>query len=460
MNPYNFALLFFAFSAFLIGLFVLLKRQDVVGRTYFVFSIVVTIWGVGHSLSISQNISYDLALRFDQFTHIGAVFIPVSWFHLTLVLSGNIQKYKKSLRRIYWVAALTSLSVLTPWFIADEIPALGFPHFTKPGPLYHIYVGMFLVLVPLGFVELWKLIKRVKSDEKIEMKGLFIATLFGFVGGSFAFLPVYGLMIPQYGYFIMPFYPFFMAYFMIRHRLFDVEQAVQAFQREKLATIGLIASSINHEIRNPLYIAKTAVESFLENEKEGIAQKKTSAQISETVLAQLNRALDVITKLNRFAKPTNEQSAERIEHSASIPEAINTVLDLISYEFELEKIHIKNEIPTDFPVAQCDPRQLEEILFNLIVNACHAMSGGGILTLSAKLIAGGKIEMQVADTGTGVSPDRMKHLFEPFHTTKGEKGTGLGLYITKQLIELNGGRITVKSEEKKGTNFNLEFKVI
>ena len=70
-----------------------------------------------------------------------------------------------------------------------------------------------------------------------------------------------------------------------------------------------------------------------------------------------------------------------------------------------------------------------------------------------------KVTIEIADTGTGISPEQAKHLFEPFHTTKGEKGTGLGLYITKQLVERNGGKILVRSEAGKGTRFTLQFKM-
>src|SRR3989338_4885206 len=104
----------------------------------------------------------------------------------------------------------------------------------------------------------------------------------------------------------MPLYPFIAAYFMIRHRLFDVEQVAQAFQREKLATIGLLASSINHEIRNPLYAAKGLLDNYVEMTKEGL-REKSPLEIAERTSAQITRALDVITKLNRFAKPVESE---------------------------------------------------------------------------------------------------------------------------------------------------------
>ena len=276
------------------------------------------------------------------------------------------------------------------------------------------------------------------------------------------FLPIYDILFPQYNLLLLPIYPIMFSYFMIRHKLFDVEQIVQAFQKEKLATIGLLVASVNHEIRNPLYSAKSLLESYLEMKREGLSHKDPDV-VSEKALKQIERALDVITKLNRFAKPTQEPSPTS---QASIQEAIKNVLDLISYEFELDKIHIKNQVDSNTPPIQADQRQLEEILFNLIVNACHAMKEG---QETGDKRQGGRLEIkstshsshvtiEIKDSGTGIPPEQAKHLFEPFHTTKGDKGTGLGLYITKQLVERNGGKIMVESKEGQGTIFRLEFK--
>ncbi len=179
---------------------------------------------------------------------------------------------------------------------------------------------------------------------------------------------------------------------------------------------------------------------------------KEPKEVSQKALKQVTRALDVITKLNRFAKPASDES--RAMSHASIPEAIQNVLDLVSYEFKLDKIHIKDNIPKDLPNVQADQRQLEEILFNLIVNACYAMSAGGELTINSKL-GTDKVILEIKDSGTGISPEQAKHLFEPFHTTKGDKGTGLGLYITKQLVERNGGKIEVSTNGRRGSVFTI-----
>lgn len=506
MNPYNFALLLFAFGTFFVGLLIWLKRQDVLGRMYFIFSIFVTIWGIGFSVHWNGNISSETALFAGRLADASAVFIVVTWLHCILFFVERVAKYRRILFLLYAFALIICSFTFSPLFIPKVVPSSGFKYYVQAGPLFHFFTFVFLIFVPFGFYELIRKALLSNRSQRFQFIGFALVTLFGFAPSFLTFLPKYGIPFSQAGVFVMPLYPFLMAYFLIRHRIFDVEQVVQLLQREKLAAIGLIASSINHEIRNPLYIAKSALETFLENKREGIGPEEPEI-VSERALKQIARALDVITKLNRFAKPSENRddgkgpATETLagRQSASIQEALKNVLDLVSYEFSLDQIKIKNEIPNDLPQIQADPRQLEEILFNLIVNACHAMSAGmkkqsdgsaapcggatgGTLEISASrhcegakrlkqsqgiglasAMAGSlprndnRIQLTITDTGCGIPPDQAKHLFEPFRTTKGEKGTGLGLYITKQLVERNGGRISVKSKEGEGTKFMLEF---
>ncbi len=461
MNPYNFALLFFSFCTFFVSLLIWLKRQDVIGKMYFLFSFFVSMWGAFASFIYNQQASYAQALLAARIADMFAIFIPVTWVHFVLVLTK--QKPKSFfLFSLYLFGLFIACFGLTDLFIPKLKAASGLIYYMHPGPIYHLFTIFYFTFVIYGFILLGYQVKKTKGEEKRQLIGLFIATFFGFLGGSLTFFPIYDMFItiPQYNIFLMPLYPFVIAYLMIRHRLFDAEEIAQAFQREKLAAIGLIAASVNHEIRNPLYAARSVLESYQESLSDGDS-KKEPKEVTAKALNQIDRALEVITKLNRFAKPSNDSTNSN--QQASIPEALQTVLDLVSYEFQLDKIKINNQIPKDIPFIQADQRQLEEILFNLIVNACHAMEQGGALAISAshpERSEGSKVQIVIQDTGTGISLEQTKHLFEPFHTTKGDKGTGLGLYITKQLVERNGGKIFVSSKPNQGTSFVLEFKVL
>lgn len=456
MNPYNFSLLFFSFCTFFISILIWLNRKDSIGQFYFLYSCAVSIWAAGIAVLISDSVSYDVALCATRIAQAAALFIPIFSLHFVIIFTKSKFILTKFLFIPYLAAFGICFFAFTPNFIPYVAPAVGFKYFLRAGSLFHIYTLMYFTLVPLGFYILYQKIKIAGQFEKIQFKGYFVGTAAAFFGGALGFLPAYGIMVPQYGYFLMPLYPFAMAYFMIRHNLLDVEQVAQAFQREKLATIGLLASSVNHEIKNPLYILKSKLETEIEK----------SAQSEELgkMLAQVNRISSVITKLNRFAKPY-EGDMDNQNTGAALHDAVNMVLDLVSYQFKFENITIYNTISADLPRVKMDQHEIEQVLFNLIVNACYALASGGELMIQAALGTGpkekgpvpGVVTLTITDTGTGISRDHIKHIFEPFHTTKGEKGTGLGLYITKQIIERSGGKISVESKEGKGTTFRLEF---
>ncbi|OGW84884.1 MAG: hypothetical protein A3A81_01025 [Omnitrophica bacterium RIFCSPLOWO2_01_FULL_45_10b] len=455
MNPYNFAMLFFSSCTFLLSLLIFLKRKDEISRIYFVFCSFVALWAIFWSIMVSENVSYEAALISSRLTHTVGGLVGVLWCHFCLRLSDEYNRYKKLLYLFYLVSFLSIVFFFSPLYVREVAPIMSFKYYTRTGPILDLYMAVFVLSVGLGFMSLNKKIEKSAGEEKIQIRGLFTATLIGFIGGFCTILPIYGINAPPYTVFMIPVYPFIMAYFMIRHRLFDIEQVAEAFQREKLATLGLLAASINHEIRNPLYAAKGLLETYVENKKDNLPTKN-SFEISERALFQIDRALDVIGKLNRFAKPANKNG----QHAcASIPDAIQTVLDLVSYEFKLDQIDIVNQISPSISAVKADQRQLEEIFFNIIVNACHAMPEGGRLEISAE-VDYNKVKVSVSDTGLGIPSGQLAHIFEPFYTTKGEKGTGLGLYVTKQLVERNGGKIFVKTKEGSGSVFTLEFKIL
>ena len=385
-----------------------------------------------------------------RIAHAFGPFIPISWLHFVFNFTGKKEPFRFFYFINYLISSLLFLLSPTPLYIKGLHPIMEFRYFTSPGPFYHVYTILFSVYVPYAFYYLVDAYRISKGYVREQLKFFILATVLGFSSGATAFLPVYHIPFIFLGFSLMPLYPIFMGIALMRYGLFDVQQIADAFQREKLTTLGLLTASVNHEIRNPLY----AAQGILQNYKEKVSRNSPEETVDKS-LDQINRALDVIVKLNRFSKPINQDVHSGSQ--SSISKAINNVFDLISYEFQLEKIKINNQILDDFPFIQADQRQLEEILFNLIVNACHAMDKGGELTLSSQL-KNHKVILEIKDSGSGISLEQTKHLFEPFHTTKGEKGTGLGLYITKQLVERNGGKISVSSKPNQGTTFILEFK--
>lgn len=459
MTPYIFSVLFFAFGAFLLGLLIYLKRQDKLGVCYFAFSASATVWGVFFSMMIEGNVSYQNALFFSRINNVAAMFIPVFWFHITVILSENSRK--KTLLLFYSIAIFIALFAFTDFFVPNVKPIGAFKRFTQAGPLFYIYNLLFVVATTFGFSELGYKLRTAGREEKIRLIGLMCATLAGFAAGLPTFLPCYGINFPQHGLFLMPLYPFVMAYFMMRKDLFNVAKFVEAAHKDKLAAIGTLATSLNHEIKNPLYIIQGLAESHLTNLDENIYKNNEAAlQKSREVLSktreQATRAMEIMRRFSIFAKQSVNERAQL--ESVDLKKVLDDIVPLVNYELELDKIQLIRKFPKDLQPIQADRRHIEEIFFNLIINACQAMKEGGEIRISAAQ-QNSSVNILIEDTGVGISEQYIKQVFEPFYTTK-QEGTGLGLYVVKQLVERNGGKISVKSKVGKGTSFQLEFKRI
>ncbi|MDD3294462.1 MAG: HAMP domain-containing sensor histidine kinase, partial [Geobacteraceae bacterium] len=225
--------------------------------------------------------------------------------------------------------------------------------------------------------------------------------------------------------------------------------------------IGVLAASINHEVKNPLFIIKGLAETWIERRKENVFRndKETLEKGEETMrrsIEQADRAMDIIKRLSLFAKSgiENEMKFE----SVRVAEVLEDILPLVFYELAEHHIVLNRDIPASLPDVCADRRYLEEIIFNLIVNAIQALkekTEGGAISISAASQEG-MVQVTIQDNGPGIPEDKLKDVFRPFYTTKAE-GTGLGLYITQQLVEKIKGRICVKSITGKGAIFELVF---
>ena len=247
-------------------------------------------------------------------------------------------------------------------------------------------------------------------------------------------------------------------------KLFDElgKTQAEAAQKEKMAVIGTLSAGINHEICNPLGIARGQCEAFLLNIKDGLYNDKSQDEllakakdIMAKVIKETDRATAITKRLSGFAKPAKGE-AEVID----IDKELDDVLGLVGYELKLEKIEFEKRIEKGLPNVLVDKKQFQEILFNLIRNAGQAIGEKGKITVIARENAR-RVFIDIKDTGSGVPEDKLKELFNPFFTTKEPgKGTGLGLFIVRQIVEKNGGRIYLKETKVgEGTTFTVEFPV-
>ena len=226
-------------------------------------------------------------------------------------------------------------------------------------------------------------------------------------------------------------------------------------RQEKLAVLGQLAGGVGHELRNPLAVINNAVY-YLKMVQPDADEKvrKYHSMIEHEVY----NAEKIIADLLDFARIKSVDRAP-----VAVPELVQRVLERFPAP---ESITTVLEFPVDLPQVFADPRQMEQVLGNLVVNACQAMASTGAGTLAdadTLTISAARQEELVAiavkDTGSGVMPENMKKLFEPLFTTK-PKGIGLGLAVSQKLAEANGGRIEVQSEPGQGSTFSLYLPVI
>jgi two-component system, NtrC family, sensor kinase len=224
---------------------------------------------------------------------------------------------------------------------------------------------------------------------------------------------------------------------------------------EKMASIGKMAAVVAHEINNPLSgiltYAKLLRKWLDRGDTEG-EKHQEFIKCLELIAGESRRCGDLVKNLLTFSRtsPMNVESTD-----------LNTVVDrcvrLVQHQLELVAIQLQLDLANDLPKVQCDPGHIEQVVLALVMNAIDAMPRGGNLWLSTRLMESrGEVEIQVRDDGAGIPPEILPQIFEPFLTTKESgHGVGLGLAISRSIIERHNGRIEVQSEAGKGTTFTL-----
>jgi PAS domain S-box-containing protein len=218
----------------------------------------------------------------------------------------------------------------------------------------------------------------------------------------------------------------------------------QLFQSAKMASLGVMASGIAHELRNPLGTVSAAAQLLREQPDDPQLRNECVRRIQSGV----DRAAIVMDQLLRFAQPARAES--ELIH---ISDLLEQTLGLMAHHVLLHNITAIRKLQSGLPAVWGRPGLLQIVFTNLILNACDAMPHGGTLTLATRR-AGNYVEAVFADTGQGIEPNIMPNIFDPFFTTRSEKhGTGLGLSISHNIVEQHAGQIEVSSTPRQGTTF-------
>lgn len=236
----------------------------------------------------------------------------------------------------------------------------------------------------------------------------------------------------------------------VKERTQELEQALQDLQasqqklikQEKLATVGHLASSVAHELRNPLSVISNAVYYL----------KVTLLEANQTTLEYLGIIEGRVVEAEKIVSDLLDFTRGRAVQRSRAAVA-DVLAEVLRKQPAAEQVKINSEIPNNLPPVFIDTQQIIQALTNLINNACQAMPEGGNLTVSAQA-RDGEVYLAVTDSGEGISAEQLPIIFDPLYSTK-THGIGLGLAVAKNLVEVNEGRIEVKSSVGNGSTFTM-----
>jgi len=226
----------------------------------------------------------------------------------------------------------------------------------------------------------------------------------------------------------------------------------QLSQADKLSSIGLLAAGVAHEVNTPLAVISSYTQ-MLAKQLQGDPQK---SGLLEKITRQTFRASEIVNNLLNFSRTSGTEFA-----NVDINKVITDTLALLEHQFKTAKIQVHPELTPSISPIQGNPGRLQQVFLNLFLNAKDAMPGGGNLNVATT--NGEMVSVRVSDTGSGIAPEHIQRIYDPFFTTKTapkegqNRGTGLGLSVTYGIIQEHAGKIRVESNPGSGTTFALDF---
>ena len=222
-----------------------------------------------------------------------------------------------------------------------------------------------------------------------------------------------------------------------------VEQKL--FESEKLAAVGTLAASIAHEVNNPLEAIKNSLHLL------GVASDPSSERFLRIAIKETERVSKIIHRMLGFARRPG--GVER----TNVNQLIEETVALVEGKLKHAGIAVSQNLDADLPAIQGYPDQLRQVFLNIILNAQQSIEGSGgieIRTSTHETSTEQSVLVEISDTGCGISEEEMVHIFEPFFSRRKE-GTGLGLWVTQNIVRQHGGQIEIANRERKGSTFRL-----
>ncbi|HWG59024.1 MAG TPA: ATP-binding protein [Candidatus Acidoferrales bacterium] len=232
----------------------------------------------------------------------------------------------------------------------------------------------------------------------------------------------------------------------------DITQRIrleeQTVQTEKLASLGLLAAGVAHEVNTPLAVISNYIQMLAKQMPLEDPRQKTI----EKIVKQTFRASEIVNNLLNFSRVGGAEFRE-LDLNAILEET----LTLVQHPFKTAQVSIVKSYTHELPAVLGSTTRLQQVFLNLFLNARDAMPGGGMLEVRTGA-RNGSVEVEVTDTGMGIPPEHLRRIFDPFFTTKTTgRGTGLGLSVSYGIIKEHAGKVDVRSTPGKGTSFRVEF---
>ena len=227
----------------------------------------------------------------------------------------------------------------------------------------------------------------------------------------------------------------------------------ELIQSKKLASLGILTAGVAHELTNPLNNISMIAQNY--QEFYDVLSEANRIELMKKIEGEAERIEEIVRNLLDFSKP-KEAKLQEID----INETVGKALELMQNTLDISNVEVRTELGQGLPHVYIDDHQIQQVLVNLIVNAVHAMAHGGVLKLSTRPGDEGRtVKVDVIDSGKGIPAEFIPHIFDPFFSTKGVGGTGLGLSVSYGIIKNHKGTIKVESTVGAGTAFTIEFPV-
>jgi two-component system, NtrC family, sensor histidine kinase HydH len=223
----------------------------------------------------------------------------------------------------------------------------------------------------------------------------------------------------------------------------------EVLHRERLSALGNLAAAVAHEVRNPLNAISMGLQR-LKLEFQPTEDQEDYSRLAELMLGEVHRLNTIVEQFLSLARPF-----EIKPEVLPLPEILKELAALEESDAKRSQVQIRIITAPNLPPLTADPSYLTQVLLNLMLNGLQAMPHGGTLTLEAKTSSSNFL-IAVTDTGTGIAPENLARIFEPYFTTKA-KGTGLGLAISRRIIEAHGGTLTATNESGGGCRFEISL---